>query len=59
LGVPGQKLIDSGECTIEHCHGKAVLIDVQRQIPAHDGQPDQSDVSLHIRYPLCSWKMSM
>ena len=44
LGRVVQELVHLGDRAVEGDHGKAVVVHVQNQVLAHDGQTDQCDV---------------
>ena len=44
LGGVVQELVDLGRRAVEGDHGEAVVVHVQDQVLAHDGQADQCDV---------------
>ena len=46
LGFAAEKLIHPGDRAVEHGHGEAVVIHVEDEVLAHDGQTDQSNISL-------------
>ena len=54
LGFVVEEIVHLGNGAVEGHDGEAVVVHVQNQILAHDGQPDQCDVSLrfHLSYQL-------
>ena len=54
LGFAAEELIHLGHGAVEDGHGEAVVVHVENEILAHDGQSDQCDVSLsfHRNIPI-------
>ena len=54
LGFVVEEIVHLGDGAVEGHDGEAVVVHVQNQILAHDGQPDQCDVSFwfHLSYQL-------
>ncbi len=54
LGGVIEKIVHLGNGAIERHDGEAVVVHVQNEVLAHDGQSDQCDVSLrfHLSYQL-------
>ena len=48
FGFVGEKVIHLLDRAIERDDGEAVVVHVQNEILAHDGQPDECDVCLRF-----------
>ncbi len=46
LGFVGEEIVHLGDGAVEGHDGEAVVVHVQNEVLAHDGQADQCDVSL-------------
>ena len=48
-----EKVIDLGDGAIEGDDGKTVVVHIEDQVLAHDGQPNQGDVSCWFHVVIC------
>ena len=48
LALAVDKLVHAGQGAVVHGHGKAVVLHIQNQVLAHDGQADQTNICFDI-----------
>ncbi len=48
FGFVVEKFVHFGNGAIEDSDGEAVVVHVEDEVLAHDGEPDQTDVSLSV-----------
>ena len=53
FGFPGQELVHLGDRAVESHHGVAVIVHIQDEILAHDGQTDECDVRFRFHVQFC------
>ncbi len=53
FGLVGEEIVHLGDGAVEGDHGEAVVVHVQNQVLAHDGQPNHGNISFWFHVVVC------